>query len=288
MFDRLRSIMTTPSPLRISSARLPWAFGLLALLVVLAPACDDDDDRICPTCPGRADDPAAPRGLYSITGDAEVTLVWYANTEADLESYAIYRSESYDGEYDLIGEIDACESCYQEEVTVEAANGVRWFYAVVAIDRYGNESELSLEEVSDTSRPQGHASISNSLVDVEGAGFDLSRAEVVDADAERADFFYSFDELGGFITAGSLTANATGIQDMGFTADFDEIGAAPVEGWSPVQQVEAIEGHTYVLWTRDDHYAKIRATDVAQQQITFQWAYQTQAGNTELKRPLEP
>ncbi|MFH1142978.1 MAG: HmuY family protein, partial [Candidatus Eisenbacteria bacterium] len=60
------------------------------------------------------------------------------------------------------------------------------------------------------------------------------------------------------------------------------------DGYAPSQVVEAIEGHTYVLLTRDGHYAKIRIIDLDAEDLTFQWAYQQQPGNVELKRPMVP
>ncbi|MBP6875101.1 MAG: hypothetical protein KBD56_03425 [Candidatus Eisenbacteria bacterium] len=275
------------SPHMIHLRWLPFGIAILGLLLVVPLwGCDDDD---CPACP-HSNDLAAPRGLYSITGNEFVTLVWYANTEADLDGYAIYRSEAYDGEYDLIDTIDPCNDCYMEEVEVEAPNGVTFFYAVAAIDRRGNESELSIEEVDDTPRPQGDAVIGNADDNVDNAGFDLSQADVVDADNPSADFYYFFDQDGGLIIAGSAApgADPTEIQDMGFTSNFDEIDMAPPDGWSPLQAVEAIEGHCYVILTRNNHYAKIRVTHVGSSTLAFDWAYQTGLGNRELRHPVVP
>jgi len=261
--------------------------GVLALLALSG--CDDDDDDDCLTCPDEA--PAAPRGLYSITGDGQVTLSWYANTEPDLDGYAVYRSESYDGTYHLIATIAPCEDdCLTEEVEVAAPNGETWFYAVAAFDRHDHESELSYENVSDTPRPEGTATIVNSEVSIDGAGFDLSVPAIVAADDPHADFYYFHDAAGGLIVAGSLAFvhDDTEIQDMGYTSNFDEIGYAPASGWSPLQSVEAIVGHSYVLLTRDDHYAKIRITEMTAAGLTFTWAYQRQVMNQELSHPLKP
>jgi len=43
-----------------------------------------------------------------------------------------------------------------------------------------------------------------------------------------------------------------------------------------------------VIWTWDDHYAKVRVREVNSAQVVFDWAYQTAVGNTELKRVLPP
>jgi hypothetical protein len=259
--------------------------GVLALLALSG--CDDDDDG-CLTCPD--EEPAAPRGLYSITGDGHVTLVWYANTEPDLDGYAIYRNDTFEGQYDLIAEITPCGDCLQEEVDVPAPNGVTYYYAVAAIDHGGHPSLFSYEEVSDTPRPEGTATIGNSEVNIDGAGFDLSEPGIVAADDPQADFYYFHDAVGGLIVAGSLAfvQDNTEIQDMGYTSSLDEIGYAPASGWSPLQSVEAIAGHTYVLLTRDRHYAKILVTAFGSGGLTFDWAYQTQLESRELSHPLKP
>ena len=41
-------------------------------------------------------------------------------------------------------------------------------------------------------------------------------------------------------------------------------------------------GHCYVVWTRDDHYAKFRVSGLSSSQAIFEWAYQTDTGNPEL------
>jgi hypothetical protein len=48
-------------------------------------------------------------------------------------------------------------------------------------------------------------------------------------------------------------------------------------------------GHCYVVWTRDDHYAKFRVTDIqpaaggVPDRVVFDWAYQVDPGNRELR-----
>jgi hypothetical protein len=47
--------------------------------------------------------------------------------------------------------------------------------------------------------------------------------------------------------------------------------------------VEVIEGHTYIIWTWDNHFAKLRVVDKHTDYIVFEWAYQIAEGNVELK-----
>jgi hypothetical protein len=57
--------------------------------------------------------------------------------------------------------------------------------------------------------------------------------------------------------------------------------------------VEVVPGHVYVVWTWNDHYAKVRVRQVQGGYIVFDWAYQIDGGNQELSpripmRPLSP
>ena len=57
---------------------------------------------------------------------------------------------------------------------------------------------------------------------------------------------------------------------------------ALADGWSPTGSVELIVGHCYIVWTRDDNYAKFRVVALTSDAVTFDWAYQTARGNREL------
>ena len=74
------------------------------------------------------------------------------------------------------------------------------------------------------------------------------------------------------------------IQDMGPTSSILAIGTAPVSGWSTTHEVELYAGHTYVVWTWDDHYAKFRVSSLSPSRVVFDWAYQLIPANRLLKR----
>jgi len=259
--------------------------------------CNDEDDCIC--CGSDRDAPSAPRGLYSITGDDRVTLVWLANPEPDVARYEVWWSTAYEGTYELIRSVPACGDCYWMDFhDNDAVNGETYFYAVSAVDHAGNESALSGEFVWDTPREDGRATIGNALVPSEyaWAGFDLDAHAPVAADDGRAHFFYTFEaSAGGFLWAGSDVPGGQGlneIQDMGYTADFDEIDFAPDNrGWSPSGTAEPIAGHTYVLLTSEDYYAKIRIDEDWEEgeALSFRWAYQdAEPFNRQLAYPVAP
>ena len=77
--------------------------------------------------------------------------------------------------------------------------------------------------------------------------------------------------------------NDTDIQDMGPTQDIYDIPFAPATGWSNNKIVYAQVGHTYVIRTWDDHYAKVRISSRSYNRIVFDWAYQLVQGERQLK-----
>src|SRR6266508_2919476 len=102
-----------------------WFPSLLAALLLAG--CRDS------TAPRDLSPPAAPRGLYSITGDHQVFLKWLRNTEPDIEGYRVYEAPcaiGHDCPYDPVG----TTSGTQFAVT-DLANGDTRYYAVSAFDR---------------------------------------------------------------------------------------------------------------------------------------------------------
>ena len=56
-----------------------WLAGALGALLLTG--CNEHLDRT---------PPAAPRGLYTVTGDGKATLHWQDNTENDFDYYVVY------------------------------------------------------------------------------------------------------------------------------------------------------------------------------------------------------
>lgn len=222
--------------------------------------------------------PAVPRGVYSITGDEEVILSWYPNAESDFAGYRVYRSNSENGTYFHIATTGSVQF-FDRDVN----NGRTYFYAVTAYDRSDNESELSYDLVFDTPRPEGFGvrlfdfNLSPSV-----AGYDFAAYRPQHYQSTGTDIYFEYHAASGglFINVANLQ---TDIQDFGYTDSFDDVGYAPADGWSPLGYVECIAGHTYVIWTDDDHYAKLRVVAVNASFVEFDWAYQTDVGNPELK-----
>jgi hypothetical protein len=221
--------------------------------------------------------PAAPQGLHSVTGDGEVLLMWFENTEPDLVGYRIYRSLTPTGYYYEIGETNLD---YFSDYGL--TNGQTYYYAITAFDTHGNESELSYEIIYDTPRPEGYNEILYDYhVEPYYAGWNFSAYTPVPYNASSCDIYYGYDDgdEARYIYIGRPGGL---IQDFGYTESFDDITYAPDDGWSLTGIVEALIGHTYVIWTWDNHFAKIRVTSITTEYIIFDWAYQIDPGNQEL------
>jgi hypothetical protein len=238
-----------------------------------------------------ANPPAAPRGLYSVTGDTKATLVWLANTEPDVVRYRIYQGPcgGVDCEYTRIASIPAPAGAeYVQYVVTGLANGETRFFAVAAVNRAGAESDLSYDDVFDTPRPAGSGLVLNNYVVYDtNIGYDFSAFARTNTTSPPADIFYGYyEDSTGFINQQIFVPDySTDIQDAGYVTSLDAVDFAPGpdSGWSPNGTVCAIVGHAYVVWTRDNHFAKFRVTAVGPTQVTLDWAYQIDPGNRELK-----
>lgn len=226
--------------------------------------------------------PSPPSNLVTITGDGWVEIQWNHNHESDLAGYNVYYNYTYEGEYTLLG-----STANNYFVDDGAVNGETYYYAVAAYDYDGNESELSYDYVKDTPRPEGYDRVVlDYFTSPNKAGYDFSGYQVLPFDDIDTDFFFENFE-------GTYYLNVwddTDIQDMGPTYDIYDITEAPTGGWVPIYEgenvkyTEAIPGHTYVIWTWDDHYAKIRINSIEGNAMSFDWAYQLVEGERELKR----
>ncbi|MDE0021300.1 MAG: hypothetical protein OXT69_07960 [Candidatus Poribacteria bacterium] len=241
--------------------------------------------------PGENYPPAAPRGVHSISGSGQVTIVWYPNTEPDLAGYQIWRSLQPGDGYRKIATVGADAS---QHVDMNLENGTTYYYAVLAFDHDGNESEFNPEVVEDTPRPEGKSvTLRNYREDPSRAGFafrngafgpvrwDADGDDLLDRDVDI--FFGRNDEFR--INYIYSDHDDLLMQDLGYRDSLDEVDVAPLHGYTVIS-VEALPGHVYAFFTPDGNYAKIRVTRVSSSEITFDWAYQLQQENADLAPPL--
>jgi fibronectin type 3 domain-containing protein len=85
--------------------------------------------------------PAAPTGLTAAAGDNFVRLTWMQNSEADLDSYKVYRSTT-SSNYPATALATVSTNAY---VDGTAENGTTYYYVVTAVDNGSNESFYSAE-----------------------------------------------------------------------------------------------------------------------------------------------
>jgi len=243
------------------------AVGLLTL-----PGCHQD-----PNYPSYGP-PAPPTGLRTQTGDNFIEIFWNPNPEPNIAGYNVYVSLSFHGQYQRIG--SARSSYYLDK---GAVNGTTYYYAVTAYDNAGYESELSRDVVYDIPRPEGYGvPLSDYRTAPQTAGYEFSTYSVLPYNDKYTDMWYEY-----FNGVSYMDVNTdTDIQDMGPTQSILDINQAPSTGWSTTHDVQLAAGHTYVVWTWDDHYAKFRVSAFSPGRVVFDWAYQLQKSNPLLKRAV--
>ncbi len=222
--------------------------------------------------------PTPPSGVVVVNGNNQVDLYWNENRESDVAGYNIYFNFTYDGKYTLIG-----SSPYANFVDYEAVNGETYYYAVTAYDYNGNESELSPDVVYSTPRPEGfNQALLNFRQYPDNSGYTFTDYSVVPFDDQSTDFFFGiYNGIDSIMVWGD-----TDIQDMGPTQDIYDIQYAPTYGWNPSKSEVVIPGHTYVIWTWDNHFAKVRISSTSSNRMVFDWAFQLVEGNVQLKRSV--
>ncbi|HZP46961.1 MAG TPA: hypothetical protein VFB07_00375 [Vicinamibacterales bacterium] len=90
--------------------------------------------------------PAPPKGLRSVPGEKTISLIWDPNGESDLGGYLVFRATS-GGPLEQVTPKPIRETTFSDSVEP----GVRYTYALKAIDRAGNPSAFS-DRVDETAR----------------------------------------------------------------------------------------------------------------------------------------
>lgn len=223
--------------------------------------------------------PKIPSGVQVLNGDQRVDISWNHNRENDLAGYNVYYSYSYNGRYTLIG-----TTRNNFFIDYDVTNGTRYYYAVTAFDYNNNESELSFEVVYARPRPEG---FNQSIFDYRrfpnNSGYSFSKYSVRPYNHLDTDVYFEIYQGTPYL----VVYEDSDIIDMGPTNDIWDIEFAPTSGWSPYKDEIVKVGHTYVIWTFDNHFAKMRIKSITSDRIVFDWAYQTVAGDPQLK-PVKP
>lgn len=254
-------------------------FALMPLAVLSLGCCEDD----CGVMVVDRRAPAAPLGAYPVTGDRTVTLLWWPNTEPDLDHYEIYWRFEGESRFDFLD--DTLDNYYVDR---GLENGTTYEYVVVAVDRVGNVSDDS-DLMYDTPRPEDfnlklynyeRRNLGGNYLSYNA--YDFSEFRRTDwATDDEADILFSYVDNLYLMEAGDVN---TDIQDAGFIP-LEEIDWAPDGGWSGTGTAELIMGHSYIVWTRTDNFAKFQVVDLTPEYVMIDWAYQEVTGLPELLRP---
>jgi hypothetical protein len=219
--------------------------------------------------------PSEPHGMYADAGDKFIDVFWSANTENDIAGYNIFVSTSINGRFQLIGSTRTTHF-----VDADIQNGITYYYRVSSYDFDQNESSLSADYAYATARPEGYDIVLKDYhVFPAASGYDFSTYSVGQYDDQYTDVFFDFNNGTYYMDVWEDSE----IQDYGYTKSLYDIVEAPTSGWSPSKDVRLIVGHTYIVRTWDFHYAKIRIKDLSSTRVIFDWAYQLQSNNTQLK-----
>lgn len=134
-----------------TDARMTWGttrcYAVRSVAIVDALAVESEATP--PACVMLTDifPPAAPRGLQAVATEGVISLIWDANTEADLDGYILLRAIAPGDELAPIGPSPIRGTAFQDRLSA----GVRYVYALKAVDKAGNASQPS-ERTEETAR----------------------------------------------------------------------------------------------------------------------------------------
>jgi len=84
--------------------------------------------------------PNQPKGLMSVGGMDVIAIRWDENSEEDLDGYRVWRRDEIEKEFRLLTPQPIKENAFSD-TAVEKDK--RYYYAVTALDKAGNESQKS-------------------------------------------------------------------------------------------------------------------------------------------------
>jgi hypothetical protein len=119
-------------------------------LEVFAPTLQEESEPSQVACitPRDIYPPAAPKGLTAVVNAGAISLIWDPNTEKDLDGYLVLRAEAPNGTLQPVTPEPIHQTTFNDTT---AKPGVRYVYAVVAVDKAGNASAQS-DRIEETAR----------------------------------------------------------------------------------------------------------------------------------------
>ncbi len=126
----------------------PWCYAVRAVTLYGAQAVEGESSPASCVTPVDTFAPAAPASLKAVGSEGAVSLVWDANTEADLAGYIVLRAPLPGGDFVPVTAQPLKEATFNDTTV---AKGVRYAYVVVAVDTAGNRS-LRSNQVEESAR----------------------------------------------------------------------------------------------------------------------------------------
>ena len=154
VYDSATGVRLTPEPVKTpeyKDSRIEWGatrcYAVRAVNVVGKSTLESEASES--KCEKLVDTfaPAAPKGLRAVSSDGAINLIWEANAEPDLAGYHVLRGQLPEARLERITQKPVPDASYLDSVQP----GVRFAYAVVAVDKAGNVSAAS-NRVEETAR----------------------------------------------------------------------------------------------------------------------------------------
>lgn len=154
LYDATTGQLVNPRPVRengYEDTRMDWGtkrcYIVRAVEVVAKLAVESEPTG--PACEMLVDTfpPAPPKGLNAVATEGAINLIWEANTEPDLAGYFVLRAIGADQPLQRITAEPLTDASFFDGVQ----RGLRFVYAVQAVDKAGNVSRPS-ERVEETAR----------------------------------------------------------------------------------------------------------------------------------------
>lgn len=286
---------------------------LLVVVISLLICVQGCEKTTTETVPAEALSP--PLGLKSVTGDAQITLLWYtSNYEDDFNGYEIHMKDTaystttipqeIPSGFTEVGSLSKTSPCNttQSSTVAGLSNGKTYSFLVVATNTENKISQPS-NIINDTPRLETIPGVDDTIIWASSiykdkCGYELSTFSVSDMTDIHTPGYYTDDGEGDFICErinfeGGVEyrlwlagTNNGGIMDLGYMQDWNEADVAPATGYANTgYSLTAIPGHVYAIKTGDNYYGKIQLISVDKDAgwLTFKACYQTLAGNRQYK-----
>lgn len=232
---------------------------------------------LAPTTPDRTA-PLAPGSVKAARGDGRATVGWARNAEADLAGYRVYRSTSTPVAIDTAHRISGSAPLTGSAFTSTGLrNGTKYWFAVTAVDRAGNQSRASANVSAvpaDTTPPRapdilgadGYGDIDLNGNGVPDSGDDLGENFLTwgpswGDDYSTADSFAGYHVYRATAPAGPWTrirsADARVVQDNGYSDKGAPIG---VTAYYRVTAVDTAGNESASATTESGEYARTVAS----------------------------